>query len=135
MTGGTGTSSYLKQFIVEHQVKSGILYLDWLKEYSIMFHVLRFLLFVFCILKPSIARLKISDLKNCKEEKHESKMCLTGENGYLKPFKTFPVIVDTDLILRNLIEIDENKNSISAEFELWTEWEDPGIALSNISLG
>ena len=132
MTGGTGTSSYLKQFIVEQQVKSGILYLDWLKEYSIMFRVLRFLLFVFCILKPSIARLKISDLKNCKEGRHESKMCLTGEDGYLKPF---PVIVDTDLILRNLIEIDENKNSISAQFELWTGWEDPGIALSNISLG
>ena len=96
-----------------------------------MFHALRFLLLVFCILKPSIARLKISDLKNCKEGRHESKMCLTGENGYLKPF---PVLVDTDLILKNLIEIDENKNSISAQFELWTGWEDPGIALSNISL-
>ena len=58
-------------------------------------------------------------------------MCLTGDNGYVKPF---PAIVETDLILKNLIEVDENKNSISAQFELWNLWEDPGIALSNVSL-
>ena len=97
-----------------------------------MFYVLRFLLFVFCILKPSIARLKISDLKNCKEGRHEWKMCLTGENAYVKPF---PAIVETDLILKNLIEIDENKNSIGAQFTLWTYWADHGISLSNISSG
>ena len=97
-----------------------------------MFHVLRFLLFVFCILKPSIARLKISDLKNCKEEKQESKICLTGKNGYSKPF---PVSVDSNLVLRNLIEVDENKNSIGAQFTLWTYWADHGISLSNVSSG
>ena len=95
-----------------------------------MFQVLKYILFVFCILKPCAARLKISDLKSCKEERHESMICLTGENGYFKPF---PVTVDTELVLRNLIEIDENKKSISAQFELWTLWVDPGIALSNSS--
>ena len=95
-----------------------------------MFQVSKYILFVFCILKPCAARLKTSDLKNCKEEKHESIICLTGENGYFKPF---PVTVDTELVLRNLIEIDENKKSISAQFELWTWWVDPGIALSNAS--
>ena len=97
-----------------------------------MFFAFEYLLLVFCILKPCSARLKISDLKSCKEESHNSKICLTGENGYFKPF---PVIVDTNLILRNLIEIDENKKSISAQFELWTWWVDPGIALSNSSSG
>ena len=95
-----------------------------------MFYVFKYLLFVFCTFKSSIAELKISDLKSCKEEKHESKICLTGDNGYLKPF---PASVDSDLVLRNIIEIDQNKNSISAQFELWTSWEDPGITLSNIS--
>ena len=95
-----------------------------------MFFAFEYLLLVFCILKPCSARLKISELKSCKEESHNSKICLTGENGYFKPF---PVIVDTNLILRNLIEIDENKKSISAQFELWTWWVDPGIALSNAS--
>ena len=96
-----------------------------------MFNVYKHLLFIFCTIKVCLAELRISDLKSCKEEKHESKICLTGENGYLKPF---PVIVDSNLVLRNLIEIDENKKSISAQFELWTGWEDPRIALSNISL-
>ena len=95
-----------------------------------MFQVLKHFLFIFCILKPCASRLKTSDLKSCKEEKHESIICLTGKNGYFKPF---PVTVDTELVLRNLIEIDENKKSISAQFELWTWWVDPGIALSNTS--
>ena len=94
-----------------------------------MFQVLKCILFVICILKPFAARLKTSDLKNCKEEKHESIICLTGENGYFKPF---PVTVDTELVLRNLIEIDENRNSITAQFELLTNWLDAGIAVSNL---
>ena len=91
-----------------------------------------YLLLVFCILKPCIARLKISDLKSCKEERHESIICLTGENGYFKPF---PVFVDSDLVLENIIEIDQNKNSISAQFTLITHWVDTGIALSNKASG
>ena len=96
-----------------------------------MFQEFKYFIFVFSTLTPCIAGLKISDLKNCKEKKHESKICLTGENGYFKPF---PVNVDSELILRNIMEIDENKNSISAHFELFTWWLDPGIALSNNSL-
>ena len=95
-----------------------------------MFHLSEYFLFVFCIFQQSNAELRTSDLKNCKEEKHKSKICVTGENGYFKPF---PAIVNSDLILRNIIEIDQNKNSISAQFELWTFWEDPGITLSNSS--
>ena len=96
-----------------------------------MFQVLKCILFVICILKPCAGRLKTSDLKNCKEEKHESIICLTGKNGYFKPF---PVTVDSELVLRNIIGIDESKNSISAQLQLWTRWVDPGIALSNESL-
>ena len=95
-----------------------------------MFHAFRYLLFVFYILKASFATSKISDLKNCKEESHESKLCLTGQNGYFNPF---PVIVNSDLALVRLMEIDENKNSISAQFQLSAYWTDPGIALSNNS--
>ena len=100
------------------------------KESFTMFHAFRYLLFVVCTFKPCIAELKISDLKNCKEERHESKLCLTGQNGYFNPF---PVIVNSDLALVRLMEIDENKNSISAQFQLSAYWTDPGIALSNNS--
>ena len=96
-----------------------------------MFHTFKYLLFVICFLKPCIAKLRISDLKNCKDESPESIICLTGKNGYFKPF---PVIVDSELVLRNLIGIDENKNSITVQLVLWTWWVDPGIALSNQSL-
>ena len=95
-----------------------------------MFHVFEYLLLVLCIFKLCNAELQISDLKNCNEERHKSKICLTDENGYFKPF---PVIVYSDLMLRKLIEIDENKKSISAQFELGASWLDPGINLSNIS--
>ena len=97
-----------------------------------MFNVYKYLLFIFCTIKLCLAELRISDLKSCKEEKHESKICLTGENGYLKPF---PVFVDSDLVLENIIEIDENKKSISAQFLLKTRWVDTGVALSNKSSG
>ena len=95
-----------------------------------MFHLFEYFLFVFGIFQLCKAELHTSDLKNCKEENHKSKICLTGENGYFKPF---PVIVDSSLVLRNIIEIDQNKNSISSQFELWTSWEDPGITLANVS--
>ena len=97
-----------------------------------MFNAYKYLLFIFCTIELCPAELRISDLKSCKEEKHESKICLTGENGYFNPF---PVIVASNLVLRNLIEIDENKNSISAQFTLRTQWLDPGIDLANISSG
>ena len=101
------------------------------KESFTMFHAFRYFLFVVCTFKPCIAGLHTFNLKNCKEERHKSKICLTSENGYFKPF---PVIVNSDLKLNNIREIDENKKSISAQFELMTVWEDPGVALSNISL-
>ena len=96
-----------------------------------MFHGFEYFLIVICTLMLCIEGLKISDLKNCEEESQESKICLTGKNGYFKPL---PVNVDSELVLRNIIEIDENKNSISAQFELMTWWLDPGIALSNNSI-
>ena len=84
-----------------------------------MFNVHKYLLFIFCTIKLCLAELRISDLKSCKEEKHKSNICLTGKNGCLKPF---PVTVDSNLMLRNLIEIDENKNSISAQFTFICQW-------------
>ena len=94
-----------------------------------MFFVFEYFLLVFCILKPCSARFSISDLKSCKEEENVSKICLTNKNGYFKPF---PVVVDSEMTLRNLIEIDENRNSITAQFELLTNWLDTGIAVSNV---
>ena len=96
-----------------------------------MFHGFEYFLFVLCNLKLFTAGLKTADLKSCNEEIHESKICLTGERGYFKPL---PVIVDSELVLRNIKEINENKNYISGQFELVTWWHDPGIALSNNSL-
>ena len=97
-----------------------------------MFHALRYFLFAICILKSCVGGLKISNLKSCKEDDLESKICLTGEDGYFNPF---PVSVNAALWLKKIIEIDINKNSITAQFQLSTSWLDPGITLSNISSG
>ena len=97
-----------------------------------MLNLYKYHLFIFCTINLCLGELRVSDLKSCKEENHKSKICLTGKNGYFNPF---PVIVNSILVLRNLIEIDENKNSISAQFTLWTYWADHGISLSNISSG
>ena len=96
-----------------------------------MFHAFKYIFFMLSISKPSFAKLRISDLKNCKEKSHESRICLTGKDGYFKPF---PVFVDSQLILRNIIGIDENEKSISLQLQLWTRWDDPGVALLDTSL-
>ena len=44
-----------------------------------------------------------------------------------------PVIVNSDLYLVEIIDIDENKNSVSIQVDLWTYWKDPLLASSNNS--
>ena len=44
-----------------------------------------------------------------------------------------PLVVTTYFYLKAITDVDENKNSISIQAELWCLWRDPGIALSNNS--
>ena len=73
-----------------------------------------------------------ADLKSCSEETDQLKICFTNKNGYVRPS---PVDVDTTLDLKGINDINVDKNSISIEGRLLTTWKDPGLAMSNGSVG
>ena len=89
-------------------------------------HVFGYLLLITCNFKPNWA-----NLRGCAEKHDQLEFCLTNPDGYYEPF---PVVVYTDLYLKEIIEIDNNKKSIKVHIDLWAFWKDEGIALSNDSV-
>ena len=71
-----------------------------------------------------------ADMKSCSEKHDKLEICLKGEEAYTIPF---PVLVGSDLYLVEIIDIDEDKNSVSIQVDLWTYWNDPLVASSNSS--
>ena len=71
-----------------------------------------------------------ADMKSCSEKHDKLEICLKGEEVYTIPL---PVLVSSDLYLVEIIDIDEDKNSVSIQVDLWTYWKDPLIASSNNS--
>ena len=80
---------------------------------------------MFCLFNQNIA-----ELKSCSEGHEQLELCFTKKGGYTKPL---PLVLDTYFYLKAITDIDEDKNSISIQAELWSVWEDPGLALSNNS--
>ena len=73
--------------------------------------------------------LNMSEFKSCTENHDKLEICLT-KKPYTKPF---PLAIRTYFYMKEITDVDEDKNSISIQAELWSIWEDPGIALSNKS--
>ena len=69
-------------------------------------------------------------LKSCAEKHEKIELCYKRKNGYRNPL---PVILETDLHLKEIIDIDEDRNSISLFIDLWTLWTDFELDLSNNS--
>ena len=85
------------------------------------------LIFIFCWFKSISAELKIcSDYEPSKLE-----LCHTSNGEYLPPF---PVTVFIDIYLREIVDVDIEKNSITTRLGLVTFWNDPKLALTNDSL-
>ena len=85
------------------------------------------LIFMFCWFKPISA-----ELQNCSDyELSKVELCLTGNGEYLPPF---PVTVHIDVYLREIVDVDIEKNSITTRLGLVTFWNDPKLALTNDSL-
>ena len=89
-------------------------------------HVFGCLFLIICNFKPNWA-----NLRGCAEKHDQLELCLTKEDGYSDPF---PVVVNPNLDLKEIIEIDTNKKSIKIQADLWAWWKDEGVALSNDSL-
>ena len=66
--------------------------------------------------------------KLSKKEVLEASTCLTNETGYSAPF---PINLTLELYFKNVINIDEDLNSITIQVELWAYWADTGLALTN----
>ena len=67
---------------------------------------------------------------SCSEKQEKLDICFTGKEGYDNPF---PIILDAFLYVNEIVEINEDKNRISLQLQMWTQWSDPGLALSNKS--
>ena len=83
---------------------------------------IRLFVIMFCLFKMNIA-----ELKSCSEDHSQLELCSTQEGGYINPL---PLVLESFFYLKSITDVDEAKNSISIQAELWCTWEDPGIALS-----
>ena len=88
-------------------------------------HLFEIFLFILSILKEISA-----NLRSCSEKHEKQEVCFRGKEAYDNPF---PIVLGTDLHLKEIIEISEDKNSVSLFIDLWTLWTDPGLGLSNNS--
>ena len=86
------------------------------------------LIVMICFSKPTRA-----NLKNCSDhEQGRPELCLRGNGEYNPPF---PVTVYIDIYLREIVDIDQNKKSITARLGLTTYWTDPRLGLTNGLIG
>ena len=83
-----------------------------------------------CLFSILLIKLICADLKSCSEKHDKLEVCFKGEEAYTIPL---PVIVNSDLYLEEIIDIHEDKHSVSIQLNLWTMWKDPSLALSNNS--
>ena len=86
-------------------------------------HILQCLLAVSCLVEVSFA-----DLRNCSQQHTKPAVCFKNETDYSNPF---PTIVDVDVFFMNIVNVDEQMNTISIQMNLWTIWNDSRITLSN----
>ena len=69
-----------------------------------------------------------ASLKNCSSLHAKPAICFKNETGYTMPF---PAALGVEVHFKDIIEIDEQMNSIRIKMSLWTYWTDPGLGLSN----
>ena len=85
--------------------------------------MLIFILTLLCFFEFNLA-----ELMSCAEKTNKTDICFTGIGNH-----NAPKSVNTTLFLRQISDIDLEKNSISIQVGLWTNWLDPSLALSNNS--
>ena len=71
--------------------------------------------------------LNLADLLSCLKQHEEKSVCFNNSTGYSMPF---PVILEVGIFLKDIIEIDQDKNSLSIQLDLWTGWIDLGLGVS-----
>lgn len=89
------------------------------------------LVVIFCFV-----RLNFAAVRSCIEEDMKNRLCFKSIDGnnvtYVAPY---PLALNTTVVLREIIDINEKESSITVRVFLVTKWRDPGIGLSNGSNG
>ena len=84
----------------------------------------------------SILRLNYAAVRSCIEEDEKNKICLKSIDGskatYLAPY---PLVLNTTMILKEIIDINEKESSITVRIIVLAKWRDSGIGLSNGTTG
>ena len=93
-----------------------------------IFKYIRHILIISCQFELSFANLKFCPKPGDQPSNKEAFVCLTNETGYSAPF---PINLTLELYFKNVINIDEDLNSITIQIELWASWADTGLALTN----
>ena len=80
------------------------------------------------MLRAYCPNIYILSFKDCSKVANKTlQLCSTGK-------ELFPVTLKTELYLKEIVEIDPEKNSITVRVNMWTYWKDEGLALSNDSV-
>ena len=70
----------------------------------------------------------MAELMSCTEKTNKTDICSNDIGNH-----DAPKSVDTTLYLRQISDINLEKNSISILVDLWTNWFDPSLSLSKNS--
>ena len=74
----------------------------------------------------------LADLKRCSDVSiNKLELCAKNGEHYAHPF---PVFLRTYIYMKEIVDIDQDKNSISLRLGLWTFWKVEGISISNDSV-
>ena len=68
-----------------------------------------------------------AQLLSCSNETETPKVCFTGKTSNLDPF---PMVLNTELVLQEIVGIDENEKSISIQMSLVSVWKAFGLDCS-----
>ena len=69
-----------------------------------------------------------AQLLSCSKEKGNPKVCYTGNENDVTPF---PIVLNTSIVLQEIVGIDEDEKSISIQMALRSDWKASGINRSN----
>ena len=93
---------------------------------GVKMHVAKWILVLATIFEISRA-----ELKSCSEEQEQQTICfnaLEGKKTYVSPF---PVVLNTQFSIKEIVRIDEDEQSITTQLIFWIIWKDSQIDHSN----
>ena len=85
-------------------------------------------MFMWIITLVCLFEFNLAELMSCTEKTNKTDICFNDIGNH-----EVPKSVDTTLYLRQISDINLEKNSISILVDLWTNWFDPSLSISKNS--